>query len=148
MVLVRSFSNSTSSPLSRAIGAYRRLNLSGAPRKRASWAPKRAKWLNATELACLVERYHAGATVYELAAEFGVHRTTISQRLKTAGVQMRLQPLTAKQVATTAALYGTGLSLADVGQQLGVDASTLHQALRQHGVEMRRPWEHPRHRQC
>ena len=146
MVLARSLSNSSSSPLSRAILAYRKLNLSKAPRVRAKWVPNRAKWLNDTEMGRLVERYKAGATVYELAVEFGVHRTIISQRLKGAGVQLRLQPQTADQVEEAVTLYATGMSLADVGSQLGAHASTVHQALRQHKVEMRSPWDHPRHR--
>lgn len=146
MVLARLFSNSTSSPLSRAIRAYRRLNLSGAPPERSRWVPKRAKWLNDTEMARLIEHYKAGATVYELAVEFGVHRTIISQRLKGAGVAMRLQPLTVDRAQEAAALYATGMSLADVGTQLGVHASTVLTALRQQGVEVRKPWEHPRDR--
>ncbi len=97
-------------------------------------------------MARLVEHYKSGATVYELAVEFGVHRTIISQRLKGAGVQMRLQPLTEQQVETALTLYATGLSLADVGRQLGVNASTVYQAFRQRYVEIRTPWDHPRKR--
>lgn len=143
VVLARLFSNSSSSPLSRAIRAYRGLHLSKAPPERSRWVPNRAKWLNDTEMARLVAHYRAGASVYELAVEFGVHRTIISQRLKGAGVQMRRQPLTTDQVETAAALYATGMSLAEVGSQLGVHASTVHQALRLRGTLMRKPWEHP-----
>jgi len=143
VVLARSLSNSTSSPLSRAIMAYRRLSLSGTPCRRPSLVPKRAKWLNAAEMARLVEHYEAGATVYELAAEFGIHRTIISQRLKGAGVEMRFTPLTKEQTEAAVALYETGLSLADVGWQLGFNSSTIHRALRQRGVNMRKPWDHP-----
>ena len=94
-------------------------------------------------MARLVEHYEAGATVYELAVEFGVHRTIISQRLKGAGVEMRFTPLTKEQVEAAVALYETGLSLAYVGQQLGSNATTIHRALRQRGVDMRKPWDHP-----
>ena len=146
VVLARLFSNSSSSPLSRAIRAYRGLRLSKTPPERSRWVPNRAKWLNDTEMGRLVERYKAGASVYELAVEFGVHRTIISQRLKGAGVTMRRQPLTTDQVETAAKLYATGMSLADVGRRLGVHASTVHQALRQTGVVMRKPWERPRQR--
>jgi DNA-binding transcriptional ArsR family regulator len=129
--------------LKRAIRAYRALDLARTPYKRSTRPPKRAKRLNDTELARLGARYGSGVTVYELAIEFGVHRTTISQHLKAAGVQMRLQPLSEQEVGTAATLYATGLSLANVGQQLGVNASTVYQALKQHGVEMRKPWDHP-----
>lgn len=146
VVLARLFSNSSSSPLSRAIRAYRGLHLSKAPPERSRWVPNRAKWLNDTEMARLVERYKAGASVYELAVEFGVHRTIISRRLKGAGVKLRRQPLTPEQVATAAGLYAEGMSLAAVGNELGVHASTVHQALGQTGVVMRKPWEHPQQR--
>jgi predicted transcriptional regulator len=39
----------------------------------------------------MTTKYEAGATVYELAAEFGCHRTTVAERLKKAGIVMRLQ---------------------------------------------------------
>lgn len=39
----------------------------------------------------MVPRYQEGATVYELAVEFDCHRTTVSARLKKAGVSLRLQ---------------------------------------------------------
>lgn len=38
----------------------------------------------------MASKYETGATVYELAAEFGCHRTTVSARLKKAGVVMRI----------------------------------------------------------
>ena len=122
------------------------MDLFGAPRERSRWIPNRAKWLNDTEMARLVEHYKAGASVYELAVEFGVHRTIISQRLKGAGVTMRRRPLTADQVETPAAFYPTGMSLADVGHRLGVHASTVHKALKRRGMVMRKPWEHPKHK--
>ena len=37
-------------------------------------------------------RYLEGATVYELAEEFGCNRTTVSERLKRAGIVLRLGP--------------------------------------------------------
>jgi hypothetical protein len=37
------------------------------------------------------EKYQRGATVYELAAEYGCHRTTVAERLKKAGIAMRGQ---------------------------------------------------------
>jgi hypothetical protein len=56
VVLQRLFSNSSSTPLTRAIRAYRRVDLSLGPQGRPVGAPKRAKWLNETELAPLSVR--------------------------------------------------------------------------------------------
>src|ERR1039458_2488264 len=36
-------------------------------------------------------RYEEGASVYDLATEFGCHRTTVAERLKKLGIVMRLQ---------------------------------------------------------
>jgi transposase-like protein len=80
--------------------------------------------LNDRQIARLVERYEAGVTTYELATEFGVHRTTLSQHIKTARVKMRLQPLTPQQVDGAVVFYATGLPLADVGREVGRHAST------------------------
>jgi uncharacterized protein (DUF433 family) len=46
----------------------------------------------------LAERYKEGATVYELAAEFGCNRTTIAERLKKAGIPMRRQSPTSEAI--------------------------------------------------
>lgn len=143
VVLQRLFSNSYSSPLSRAIRAYRRLDLSRVPEQRPNRAPKRAKWLSETELTRLIDRYSSGATVYELATEYSVDRKTISRHLKAAGIRMRLAPLSIEQVDEATRLYSSGLSLAAVGRELGVHGSTVHLALKQRGFAMRKPWEHP-----
>ena len=39
-----------------------------------------------------IARYQAGATVYELAEEFKCNRTTISKKLKDAGITLRRTP--------------------------------------------------------
>jgi len=146
VVLQRLFSNSSSTPLTRAIRAYRRVDLSLGPQGRPVGAPKRAKWLNETELARLIDRYSSGATVYELATEFSIDRKTMSRHLKAAGNPMRLRPLDTGQVGEAIRLYDSGLSLAAIGRKLGVHASTVRFALREQGVSMRKPWDHPRQR--
>lgn len=70
----------TTKPLVRAIRAYRRLDLSQAPKPRpAASTPKRAKHLNQAQLERLVDRYSGGANVYELAAEFSVNCNTLAR---------------------------------------------------------------------
>ena len=92
VVLARLFSNSTPSPLSRAITAYQHLDLAASHSRRpCSKLPKRSLQLNAVQLTRLVQRYQSGATVYELATEFKISRHTVSQRLQEKGVTMRRQ---------------------------------------------------------
>ena len=98
---------------------------------------KRAKWLNATELSQLIAGYQAGATVYELADQFGVNRQTIAKRLKAQGVQLRCKSITETEIARAIELYATGLSTAKVGALLGRDHSTIWHALRAAGVQLR-----------
>ena len=140
VVLVRQLSNSTSTPLYRAIEAYHRLDLRKRPaeeQRARRTEPKRAKQLNQSELARLTERYCAGATVYQLAKEFGVHRSTVALRLKQAGVELRGQSPTDQQVDEMIQLYTQGLSLEKVGRRTGFDASTVMHCLRRRGIPTR-----------
>jgi DNA-binding Lrp family transcriptional regulator len=76
-------------------------------------------------------RYDAGATVYELAAEFGCHRATVAERLKKAGVVIRLQSPGAVAIELMASLYQSGLSYLEIGRQLGYSANTVRKYLRE-----------------
>ena len=137
VVLGRWLSN-PSSPLKRALRAYRKLELTPATCIfRAHNPVGRAKWLNATQLTQLVAGYQAGATVYELADQFGVHRGTIARRLKAQGVELRCRSINEAEIARAIELYATGLSTAKVGAKLGRDHSTIWHALRAAGVQLR-----------
>jgi DNA-binding CsgD family transcriptional regulator len=85
----------------------------------------------------LVVRYGEGATVYQLAEEFDIHRHTVSERVRKAGVQMRLQSPSEAVIEEMLRLYGTGLSLANVGKGLGFTPGTVHRHLRLRGVQFR-----------
>jgi DNA-directed RNA polymerase specialized sigma24 family protein len=103
--------------------------------------------LSDADVEALVEAYRAGATVYELATRFKIHRTTVSQHLHRQGVTLRRVGLDDKQCQQAVRLYCDGNSLARIGARLGVGAGTVHQALRARGVEItrgveiRRPWD-------
>lgn len=86
---------------------------------------KRALQLTATLLEQLVARYNDGATVYDLAIEFGISRNTVSRRLKAVGVQLRCGPLTQNEIDQAIALYATGLSVATVAKRLNRDHDAL-----------------------
>jgi len=98
---------------------------------------QRQRRLTPDDLKQVAERYNAGATVYELAAEFGCHRATIAERLKLAGVAMRHQPTTIEQVDEIVRLYESGLSMVKVAEQVGVSARTVFNYLREKGVPTR-----------
>lgn len=98
---------------------------------------QRQKQLGDAEISRLVARYRAGATVYELANQFGCHRTTVSDHLKARGVKMRMTPMGEAEIDRAVDLYASGLSLEQVGRALGVDGETVRQRLLERGIVMR-----------
>jgi len=78
----------------------------------------------------MAAKYEAGATVYELAAEFGCHRTTVAERLKKAGIVLRGQSPTPEIIDSMVLLCVSGLSFQEVGNQLGFCANTVRNCLR------------------
>ncbi len=93
--------------------------------------------LGPEEIDELVAAFQAGATLREVAAQFGVHRTTVSKQLERRGVRRRQRSLDSSELAEALRLYRTGLSTIAIGQQLGFDGGTIWQALRRAGVQLR-----------
>jgi len=98
---------------------------------------QKVRHLDTAEAAELVAGYEAGATVYELAAQFQIHRDTVSRHLERVQVPRRYRPLTADQVEAAVNLYASGQSLAMVGRQLGCNANTVRLVLIRAGVPRR-----------
>jgi DNA-binding CsgD family transcriptional regulator len=92
--------------------------------------------LSESEVNALLGRHAAGASLDELAAEFGVHRTTVRNHLDRAGVERR-SGFAERHVDEARALYESGLSLARVGKRLGVSGDTIRLVFRAHGIEVR-----------
>jgi len=92
----------------------------------------------------LVANYMKGSTVYHLAAQFGCHRNTVSNLLKSRGITLRMASMTHEQIAEAIALYESGLSLVRVGEVLGVSAGNVHARLRERGVAIRDSHGRPR----
>jgi len=93
--------------------------------------------LDPESVAALVAGYRAGATVYELAERFKIHRTTVSDHLYREGVKMRGVGLDLAHVERAVSLYDQGWSVARIGSQLGANGGTVWRALRAQGVQMR-----------
>ena len=95
--------------------------------------------LSTSNIADLIAAYDAGATISQLAAEFGIHRTTVGALLDRRQVP-RHRERTAWDSGTlekAAELYASGLSLADVADQFGIDAQTVANRFRRAGVAVR-----------
>ena len=98
---------------------------------------QRQRRLTDAQALILRDRYDEGATVYELAKEFGIRRAAVSERLKKAGVSMRCQPPRNVLINSMAGLYESGLSLAEVGARTGISPGTVRRYLFIRGVKMR-----------
>ena len=68
-----------------------------------------ARQLSEDEVTELVISYQAGATVYDLATRFKIHRTTVSQHLHRRGAAMRGLSLHESRVDLATRLYEPGL---------------------------------------
>jgi len=98
---------------------------------------QRQRRLSKAQALLMAKRYQAGATVYQLAKEFGISRHTVSARLKKAGITMRQQSPGDKLIDLMVRLYESGLSLAMVGNRVGASPGTVRRYLLIHGVQMR-----------
>ena len=77
----------------------------------------------------LIDAYASGMPVKQIAEHFGVHRTTITKIVTSAGVKVRNQPLASSTRDEARHLYDVGRSLAQVAEQLGVSASAVRSAV-------------------
>lgn len=91
---------------------------------------QRQRRLTEAQVAEMAAKYEEGATVYDLAAEYGCHRATVAERLKKMGIVMRGQSPTPEAIDSIANLIASGLSPQAVGKQLGFCANTVRSVLR------------------
>jgi transcriptional antiterminator len=98
---------------------------------------QRQRRLSAAQVQQMTTRYLEGATVYQLAIEFDVCRSKVSERLKENGVRMRLTPPSDQEVREMVRLYESGLSLAAVGKSIGKSVGTVKRYLQEYGVRTR-----------
>lgn len=106
--------------------------------------PRRARQLGAEQIQELIAGYQSGSTVYELGAQFGIERRTVSAILHRHGVPMRRRGLSPDQVDHAIHLYSLGWSLARVGAHLDVDHTTVLTKLRERGIPTRDSHGRPR----
>ena len=106
--------------------------------------PLRARQLGAEQIQELIAGYQSGSTVYELGAQFGIERRTVSAILHRHGVPMRRRGLSPEQVDDAIHLYNLGWSLARVGDHLGVNHTTVLNKLRERGIATRDSHGRPR----
>lgn len=88
----------------------------------------------------LVAFYKQGDSIYELSRRFGIHRGTVKDHLRRAGIAIRpgnQAKLSDDDKDEIAKLYAAGLSINKLALQFGVTDNPVHNALRERGVRMR-----------
>ena len=80
----------------------------------------------------------------ELAERWGVHRTTVAEHLRRAGVEQRWQGLSHAQLDEALRPYNDGRSLQRLAERYGCDAETVCHALKRAGAHLRKPRDRPR----
>ena len=98
---------------------------------------QRQRRLTEAQVILMADKYENGATVYQLADEFGICRSSVSGWLKRLGISMRGQPTSIEVIDSMVGLYLAGLSLADVSQKLGTSPGTVRNHLKSRNVQMR-----------
>ena len=93
--------------------------------------------LSASIRAEVLEGYAAGTPVQALARRFGVHRSTVREIARRAGVQPRRMAPTEGVRAEAARLYMEGLTLAQVSQRLGINDDSVRAAVLDAGGAIR-----------
>lgn len=87
----------------------------------------------------LISAYQAGATISQLAARYGIHRTTVTALLD----QHQIPRHSARtnwgddELRKAAEQYGSGKSLAGVASGYGIDAQTVANRFRRAGIPIR-----------
>ena len=90
----------------------------------------------------LISLYEQGDSLLQLSRRFGIHRGTVKDHLRRAGIDIRpgnQAKLSEEDKDEIAALYESGLSIHKLALQFGVTDSPVHNALKGRGVRMRDP---------
>jgi transposase-like protein len=98
---------------------------------------QRQKRLSEAQALLMATKYQNGATVYQLAEEFEICRSSVSGWIKKLGIPMRGQPPNNEMIDSMVNLYLAGMSLTAVAQNLGASPGTVHNHLKSRHVQMR-----------
>ena len=120
-------------------------DLSYDPNSTVKTITQQQKYLSELETQTICKKYQDGSSVYELAAEFGCHRRTVSDVLKRNGVTVSHKatekPGLVKRVIE---LYAEMKTPKEVGAIVGLEQGTVRQVLKQNGIHIRKSWEYPK----
>jgi transposase-like protein len=106
-------------------------------RRSASYRTMRQ--LTVDDVDSLVDAFRSGTTIRALAAEYGVHRTTVAGHLRGRGIDTRPPGLHPDDVPRAVELYQDGWSLQRIAEKFGCNPTTVYRRLLEVEVPMRDP---------
>jgi hypothetical protein len=98
-----------------------------------------AQRLGEAEVEELVAAYRSGATVRQLAGQFGIHRVTVGRHLAARGIDTHPPALHPDDIPAAADLYRAGWSLARIAEKFDTTDDSVRRRLLEVGVRMRDP---------
>lgn len=103
------------------------------------------KNLSELEIQTIIHKYQSGSSSYELAKEFGCHRSTITAALRRNGIEISHKATTKPElVKRVIELYAEMKTPKEVGAIVGVNGDTVRKVLKENGVYIRKSWEYPK----
>jgi hypothetical protein len=84
----------------------------------------------------LLAAYEAGTPIDRVASDFGVHRTTVLNAAKHAGIERHWNVID-RHLEEARSLYESGLSMKKVGEHFGVSMDSVRNAFLKHGIPIR-----------
>ncbi len=140
MGILRTYCNSNSATrqLNDLIDKARASAPTSRPNRRVP--QKAAPQLAPDQVEQLIALYTQGDSIYQQARRFGIHRGTVKDHLRRAGIPIR--PGNQAKLGVTdkdevVRLYESGLSIHKIAVQFGVTDNPVHNALKERGVRMR-----------
>jgi len=89
----------------------------------------------------LMAEYEAGDNMLHLAKRWRLHRTTVSDHLRRAGVPVRHRGIPVERLDEVVSLYYEGWSCLRIAKYFGCNAETVRQALIRSGTTLRKRWD-------
>ena len=99
--------------------------------------PRRARKLSEGEIDMVMRAYLQGATVYELAKQFGIHRATIGKHLRSRGIDTTPRAISLEDEERVVELYKKGWSTERIAFKFNTSARSVRARLLSNGVRMR-----------
>jgi transposase-like protein len=85
----------------------------------------------------IVARRKTGTPIKQIAADFGLNRSTINDILRAEGVPARRATIGPEHREEIVRLYGEGLSIAQVAKRYGVSDDLMFYAFKRLGIQTR-----------